>query len=59
MILISCFALRDVNEVIASLNHADGTRHRVTFLFRVVMLLIQLFLLLTLLRLGKLQGPNF
>jgi len=59
MIQISCFALQDVNEVIASLSHLDDIRHRVTFLFRVFMLIIELFLPLTLLRLGKLMDLNF
>jgi len=59
MIQISCFALQDVNEVIASLSHLDDIHHRVTFLFRVFMLIIELFLPLTLLRLGKLMDLNF
>ena len=59
MILISYFILPDVNEVIASLNHSGDIHHRATFLFRVSMLIIELFLLLTLLHLGKLKGQNF
>ena len=59
MILISYFTLPDGNEVIASLNRWGDIHHRVTFLFRVSMLIIELFLLLTLLRLGKLKGLNF
>jgi len=59
MIRISCFALQDVNEVIASLSHLDDIHHRVTFIFNVSMLIIELFLPLTLLHLDKLMDLNF